>query len=210
MEMEMLTRAQREQKKQSEMTGNLERSIAMEVRTVEGEERTVELSWSSEKPVSRWWGDEILDHSPGCADLKRIQEIGCILFNHHRDTVIGKPVKVWIEDNRGKAKIQFDDDEQSEIIYKKVQSGSLRGVSVGYAVTNWETVEAGKKSIDGRFKGPCEIGKRWYPYEISIVSVPADETVGVGRSLEEKHNMGRSLDFFSRQLQINKNREREE
>lgn len=203
--MEMLTRAQA-QKKQNEMMGNLERSVAIEARAVEGENRTVELSWSSEKPVSRWWGEEILDHSAECVDLKRMKEMGCVLFNHHRDIVIGKVTEVWLENNRGKAKVQFDDDEQSEVIYKKVQSGTLRGVSTGYAVTNWETVEAGKKSIDGRFKGPCEIAKRWFPFEISIVSVPADETVGVGRSLEQNHNTGRTLDFFSRQLQINQNK----
>ena len=38
----------------------------------------------------------------------------------------------------------------------------------------------GKQSSDGRFTGPCSIAKRWTPYEISIVSVPADPTVGVG------------------------------
>ena len=57
--------------------------------------------------------------------------------------------------------------------------------------------------------GPCSIAKKWAPYEISIVSVPADPTVGVGREMEEKSEPGTQdipLDIYERQLQINKNR----
>lgn len=61
----------------------------------------------------------------------------------------------------------------------------------------------GKKSADGRFIGPCEVAKKWTPFEISIVSVPADPTVGVGRSYGEEN---RSMEYFERQLQLNKNR----
>lgn len=193
-----------QEKKNHEMLGGLERSLQAEIRAVEGEERTVELSFSSEIAVERWWGTEYLDHSSGCVDLSRLTDMGCVLFNHNRNIVIAKVEKAWIEGNRGKAKIKFDEDEESDKIYKKVESGTLRGVSTGYVVTNWESVAAGKKSLDGRFKGPCEVAKRWMPYEISIVSIPADATVGVGRSMEEKD--GRTVDFFSRQLQINKNK----
>lgn len=194
-------RAQQE-KKNNEMMGNLERSLPMEFRAVEGEDRVVELSFSSEIIVERWWGAEILDHSDGCVDLSRLSEMGCVLFNHKRDIVIAKVEKAWIENNRGKAKIRFDEDEESDKIYQKVKSGTLRGVSTGYIVNNWESVLPGKKSLDGRFKGPCEIAKRWMPYEISIVSVPADASVGVGRSMEPVN--GITADYYSRQLQINK------
>lgn len=194
-------RAQQE-KKNNEMMGNLERSLPMEFRAVEGEDRGVELSFSSEIIVERWWGAEILDHSDGCVDLSRLSEMGCVLFNHKRDIVIAKVEKAWIENNRGKAKIRFDEDEESDKIYQKVKSGTLRGVSTGYIVNNWESVLPGKKSLDGRFKGPCEIAKRWMPYEISIVSVPADASVGVGRSMEPVN--GITADYYSRQLQINK------
>ena len=194
-------RAQQE-KKSNEMMGNLERSLPMEFRAVEGEDRVVELSFSSEIIVERWWGAEILDHSDGCVDLSRLSEMGCVLFNHKRDIVIAKVEKAWIENNRGKAKIRFDEDEESDKIYQKVKSGTLRGVSTGYIVNNWESVLPGKKSLDGRFKGPCEIAKRWMPYEISIVSVPADASVGVGRSMELVN--GITADYYSRQLKINK------
>lgn len=203
-----LTRAQR-QKKDKELRGNLSRALPMvSLREVEGEKRTVELSFSSEEPYERWWGVEILDHSEGCIDLERLNSIGCVLFNHNRDMVIAKIEKAWIDNQRGYAKIKFDEDEASDIIYKKVQSGTLKGVSTGYQVTNWEEVAANKKSEDGRFTGPCDIAKRWMPFEISVVSVPADATVGVGRELEDffRNETGRTLDYFNRQLQINKNK----
>lgn len=196
----------REQKKQQEINSSLNRTIPISIRAVEGEDRTTELSFSSEEPYVRWWGNEILDHSEGCMDLGRLNTIGCMLFNHDRGAVIGKIVKAWNEGSRGYARVQFDDDEASEIIYKKVKGGSLKGVSVGYVVDIWEEVAPGKKSEDGRFDGPCDIAKRWTPFEISIVSVPADPTVGVGRSLGGSQKCGRTLDYFSRQLQINQNK----
>ena len=191
--------------KKREMSGHLERTLAMQTRQINEENRTAELSFSSEEPYDRWWGTEILDHSEGCVDLTRLQEIGCLLYNHNRDKVIGKVLSCSVEGNRGVATVQFDDDEESDVVFKKVKGGSLKGVSVGYQVENWEDVAENKKSTDGRFTGPVSIAKRWMPYEISIVSIPADFTVGVGRSAEGRENMGRSIGFFSRQLQYNKN-----
>lgn len=175
------------------------------IRVMEGEgnERKFILSFSSELPYDRWWGSEILDHSDGCVDLTRLNEIGCMLFNHDRDQVIGKVVRAWIESGRGYAEVEFDTDEEAEKIYQKVKSGTLKGVSVGYMVNVWEDVAANKMSADGRFKGPVSVGRRWIPFEISVVSVPADPSVGVGR--EEAVSTGRSLKDFERQLIVNKN-----
>lgn len=179
------------------------------IRSLEGEgnERKFILSFSSEEPYQRWYGTEILDHSEGALDLKRIQEIGCLLFNHNRDMVIGKITRAWVEDNRGMAEVEFDADETSELIYQKVVSGTLKGVSVGYQIDSWEEVLPNKQSADGKFMGPASIARKWTPFEISIVSVPADPTVGVDRDMsdEEEQIRSRSLDWFERQLQINKN-----
>ena len=152
------------------------------IRAVEGKERTFRLSFSSEEPYERWFGPEILDHTDGCADLSHLNSIGVLLFNHDRDAVIGKIERAWVENGRGEAEITFDPDEDSEKIYQKVKGGTLKGVSVGYLVDSWEEVMPNKQSADRRFTGPCSIARRWTPYEISIVSVPADPTVGVGRS----------------------------
>lgn len=188
----------RESKAYQEMQNN-------SIRAMEGEgnERKFILSFSSELPYDRWWGSEILDHSDGCVDLTRLNEIGCMLFNHDRDQVVGKVGRAWIESGRGCAEVEFDTDEESEKIYQKVKSGTLKGVSVGYMVDVWEDVAANKMSADGRFKGPVSVARRWIPFEISVVSVPADPTVGVGR--EETVSTGRSLKDFERQLIVNKN-----
>lgn len=173
----------------------------------EGEERKYRLSFSSEQPYERWFGTEILDHSEGCVDLERLINMGCVLFNHDRDYVVGKVTKAWIENNRGEAEIEFDTDEDADKIYQKVKSKTLKGVSVGYRVDVWEEVMLNKQSSDGRFQGPCSIAKRWWPYEISIVSVPADSTVGVGREMEKQKNEQSLLGLYEKQLQVNKNRD---
>lgn len=156
---------------------------------VDTDSRTVELSFSSETPYGRWFGDEILCHDEECINLERFNNgLGTVLFNHDRDAVVGHIEKVWLEDNRGKALVRFDSDEQSETIFQKVQSGTLQGVSVGYAINRYEVLEdEDTKSTNGRFSGPAYVVTDWEPLEISIVSVPADPTVGVGRSAEEIH-----------------------
>lgn len=158
------------------------RSLNGSIRALEGQEdqRRFSLSFSSEEPYERWFGMEILSHRDGAMDMSRITDMGVVLFNHNRDQVIGKITRAWVENGRGMAEIEFDTDAFSETIRQKVQSGTLKGVSVGYTVTRWEDVAEGHQSTDG-FTGPCSIARQWIPFEISVVSVPADATVGVGR-----------------------------
>ncbi len=175
------------------------------IRAMEGEgnERKFVLSFSSEEPYERFWGTEILDHGEGAVDLTRLNEMGVLLFNHKHDKVVGKINRAWIENQKGNAEVEFDLDEDSEVIYQKVKNGTLKGVSVGYQTEVWEEVMANKVSTDGRFKGPCDIARKWMPYEISVVSIPADITVGVGREMEKQEV---PLSCFERQLQINQNK----
>lgn len=184
-------------------TQELIREGEMQLREVDAESRRFELSFSSEEPYQRAFYTEILDHKDGAVDLTRLNEIGVLLFNHDRDKVIGKIERAWIENGRGMAAVAFDKDEKSDVIFEKVRTGTLKGVSVGYRVTNWETVEAGSKSADGRFSGPCNIATSWAPFEISIVSVPADASVGVGRSMDNGKQL---LAIQERQFQINLNK----
>ena len=197
----MFQRKKPETKMSRELKINCIRAV-----TGEGNERKFVLSFSSEEPYDRYFGPEILDHSEGSIDLVRLQQIGVLLFNHNRDKVIGKINKVWIENSRGQAEVEFDSDNDSEIIFQKVKNETLKGVSVGYMVNVWEEVGANKKSSDGRFTGPCYIAKSWEPYEISIVSVPADPTVGVGRELETVPEQPiKNIGIYAKQLQVNKN-----
>lgn len=161
-----------------------------QLENVNTDDRTVEISFSSEEPYGRWFGLEILCHDAGCINLERFNNgLGTVLFNHDHDAVVGHIENAWIEDNRGKALIRFDEDEQSDTIFKKVQSGTLRGVSVGYAIKRYEVLdEPDAVSSNGRFTGPdTYVVTDWEPLEVSIVSVPADPTVGVGRSADDTH-----------------------
>lgn len=173
-----------------EMTMN--RELAARADSVDEKERTAALTFSSEAPYERWFGPEILDHAPGAVDLSRLEEIGVVLWNHDADAPIGRVERVWIgDDARGHATVRFDTDEESEKIFQKVKNGFLRGVSVGYRIKEFLQLKENEVSADGRFKGPAVVVTKWEPLEISIVSVPADAGVGVGRSIEklkEKEN----------------------
>lgn len=185
---------------------NLQRDIFdMQVKADEENSNVFELSFSSEEPYMRYFGNEILDHADGACDLSRLNEIGVVLFNHDRNKVIGKIENAWIEENRGKAKIKFDSDDDAKVIMEKVASGTLKGVSVGYVIDNYEVVEKGKTSTDGRFEGPCYIARKWTPLEISIVSIPADSTVGVDRAFEEGTKNNIVVHLYEKQISINKN-----
>jgi phage head maturation protease len=169
------------------------RDVAIDPSSIDTKNRTIPVSFSSDEGVMRfdWWEgtsyNEILGHAPGNVDLTRLSDIGVSLFNHDPNQVIGKVLNPAIDSKamRGTANIQFDTDEASDIIYQKVLSGTLKGVSVGYRVTVWETVDDGETSTCGLYEGPCQIARMWEPFEISIVSVPADATVGVGRSMND-------------------------
>lgn len=154
------------------------------------ESRQAVLSLSSEEPCKRWFGNEILCHDAGAINLARLKEIGVVLFNHNTNEPIGRVLSVELDESQRKlrAVVEFDDDEDSDRIYRKVKSGTLKGVSVGYRVDVWEDIEAGAVSSNGRFTGPCSVAIRWEPFELSIVSVPADPTVGIGRSFQMQEN----------------------
>ncbi len=157
------------------------------IRSVDEESRRVTVSFSSEQPVSRWFGAEILQHDDGNISFDRLNNIGVTLFNHDRSYVLGKVENARLDPNEKKtyADLVFDTDPEADLIFQKVQNGTLKGVSVGYSVDVWEEVVTNKTSSNGRFTGPCYIATKWTPLEISIVSVPADDSVGVGRGFEE-------------------------
>lgn len=158
------------------------RSAVFSAENLNEENRTVTLSFASEEPVRNWWGDnEILRCNAECMETNRLGVMP-VLFNHERDEVIGQPLKIWFENNKAYAEIKFDDDEKSIRIMNKVKSGSLRGVSVGYRIKEYTVIKRGETNVDG-ITGPAVIATRWEVFEISIVSVPADPTVGVNRSL---------------------------
>lgn len=160
----------------------LYREAIIEEQEREENSRSFRISFSSETPVMRGGAYEVLRHEESSVDLTRLNTIGTLLFNHNADKPIGKVEWARLEDHRGIAEVTFDSDEESENIFQKVKNGSLRGISIGYRVEQWEKTKGKKGEYD------TYTAERWTPLEISIVSVPADPTVGVNRSLigEEK------------------------
>lgn len=167
--------------------------------SIDAEARTVELSFSSDTPYRRFnfwenrYYEEILSHEPGAVDLERLTQIGVVLVNHDsRKLPVGAVEKAWIDGRKGRALVRFDDDDESESVFQKVRKGIMRGVSVGYVVSEWQITQP----TDGRLA--VEVATKWEPLEISIVSVPADASVGVGRSFfadEENAEGGKQMEL---------------
>jgi len=142
----------------------------------EVEDRTYEFPFSSEYPVARYFGNEILSHESEAADLSRLNDSAPLLFNHNPDRVIGVVERAYIDDDkrRGYARVRFSRNPFAQEVLGDVKDGVLRNVSFGYSIDKME--ERG----NGDF-----VATAWSPYEVSVVSVPADASVGIGRSLEE-------------------------
>ena len=145
----------------------------------EVEDRTYEFPFSSEYPVARYFGNEILSHEEKAADLARLNDAAPLLFNHNPDRVIGVVERAYIDGGkrRGYVRVRFSRNPFAQEVLGDVKDGVLRNVSFGYSIDKME--ERG---------GGDFVATAWTPYEVSVVSVPADPSVGVGRSLETDSN----------------------
>lgn len=152
---------------------------AATVSAIDVEKRTVELAFSSEAAVPRVWGLEVLSHSPGAVVMDRLNDGAPLLLEHECEDQIGVVESVSIDaDRRGRAVVRFGRSELAEEIFTDVQDGIRKHVSVGYIIHDVELIET-------RDNDDVWTVTRWEPFEISIVAVPADISVGVGRSLEK-------------------------
>ena len=146
--------------------------------------RTAKFTFMTEAPCDNWFVPESCLCEKENVDLKRFKNgVMPLLFNHKRDVVIGKINNVTFEDKRAIAEVVFDNDEETEKIFRKVLSGSLRGVSVGYMRLHTVRVNAGMEYKGIKYKETTDVTDLWQPYEVSIVSCPADPDCGVGREL---------------------------
>lgn len=161
------------------------RSFEIDKKAINKDDRTVDLSFSSETPVKRWFENEYLLHGAKNVDLSRLKQLGAALFGHNSTFIVGALKNIRLEDQKGRATVVFDNDEDGEKVFKKVLSRSLKGVSVGYQVNQFREVQQDEIfEVDGKkFEGPAMVATRWTPYEISFTPIPADATVGVGRAL---------------------------
>lgn len=157
----------------------LKRTFTFERAEVDEDNRRVELSFSSEAEVERWFGFEILSHAPGAMNAERLNDGGALLVNHDWDDQVGVIESVRIDaDRKGRAVVRFGRSARADEIFQDVKDGIRKLVSVGYRILAAKVTE----TRDGY---DVYTITEWEPYEISIVSVPADVTVGVGRSVEK-------------------------
>ncbi|ENC8681758.1 phage major capsid protein [Escherichia coli] len=143
------------------------------------------IAFSSEQPYQRqFWDeqnqemvvlDEILVHTPEAVDLSRLNNNAPLLFNHNFDNHIGVVCNARINaDNVGRALVKFSKHGTlANDIRNKVIEGTMEKISVGYDIKEYHIDYA---------KGQLIVTK-WIPHEVSWVSVPADDTVGLNRSL---------------------------
>jgi len=148
-----------------------------EVREVDAEARTVELAFSSELEVERFFGIEVLSHDPASVRMARMEGGAALLVNHDWDDQIGVVESARIDsDKRGRAVVKFGRGVRADEIFQDVVDGIRRHVSVGYLIHKIEIEDrAGQADM--------VTVTDWEPFEVSIVAVAADPSVGVGREM---------------------------
>lgn len=152
----------------------LYREIMIPKDAINAADRTVSLAFSSETPVERYFGTEILDHNPSSVRLGRLNDGGALLTNHDPEKQTGVVESATIDSDRtGRAMVRFGKSDYADEIFNDVVDGIRRKVSVAYQIHDMVTTQSDAGNI-------CRVTD-WEPFEISFVSIPADNSVGVGR-----------------------------
>lgn len=158
-------------------TGTIEAARAEDGNTVEG---VYELSFSSEVEVERWFGMEVLGHKPAEVRMDWLKSSSApLLLQHDTDKQIGVVESAKLAERRGTARVRFGKSALAREIEADVAAGIRKNVSVGYRVHNMILTQQEKDGESASYRVTD-----WEPYEISIVSVPADRSVGTDRSQE--------------------------
>ena len=153
------------------------RELQLDRSAVNEDERTVELAFSSEEPYERSFGVEVLNHDEKSVSMKRLAGGAPLLVNHDPSDQVGVVESARVDDDRvGRAVVRFGNSQRAQEIFGDVKDGIRRLVSVGYHV---KQVDKAERDDDGLATYRVT---SWEPLEISLVAVPADPTVGVGRS----------------------------
>ncbi len=163
------------------------RAMDMEQKVVDEESRRVRLSLSSERAVERGYGQEVLGHNDGEIDMEFATSGRMpLLLDHDMTKQVGVVEKVELETGRRlRAVVRFGRGELASEVFNDVVDGIRGNISVGYEV---------KKMVkDEREDGTVYRATSWRPMEVSIVSVPADPDVGIGRSNQVKSEPHASL-----------------
>jgi len=142
-------------------------------------DETLTFSFSSEQPVERFFGREILVHEEGAMDLSRLNDGAPWLWNHERSVVLGVVENAWLGDDRrlySTVRWSPNTTERGTEEYRRrvdIEAGIVRNVSFAYSIDDIEE------------RGGDFYVTSWKALEVSSVSVPADQTVGLGRAMDE-------------------------
>lgn len=159
------------------MANSYQRNATFDRAAVNEEARTVEIAFSSEEPYQRVFGAEILDHAPTSVRLGRLNGGGALLLDHDPRQHIGVVEQASIDGDRvGRAVVRFGRSTLADEAFRDVIDGIRRHVSVGYAIHKME-----QKAKDGTVRVTD-----WEPHELSLVAIPADASVGVGRAADDQ------------------------
>ena len=155
---------------------SLQRDFTLELKQVEKEDRTIEFPFSSELPVERYFGKEVLEHTRKAANLKRLNDGAPFLWNHNPDQVLGVVERAYIDEKkkRGYARVRFSKEEFADSKFRDVKDKILRNISFGYVINKAEEVE---DSI---------VARDWEAFEVSLTPIPADASIGLGRAINNK------------------------
>lgn len=151
----------------------LSRTVILDCRQIDFENRMVPAALSSEEPVVRSFGQEVLIHTNKAINLTRAKEGLPLLFQHNQEQPIGLVENIRLADNRLRGTLRFSQNPKAEEVFRDVRDGFLKNLSIGYSIDRWEE-EANSDRI--RITG-------WTLLEASVVTVPADPSVGINRSI---------------------------
>lgn len=159
---------------------SLQRSFEFDRNKIDEESRTIEIGVSSEEPVMRNFGYEVLGHREEEIDMSFMaQGRSPLLLDHDSTKQIGVVERFGIDkDNkRTVAKVRFSKSRMAQEVFEDVKDGIRQNISVGYQVNKMEK-EGEREGI------PVYRVQGWTPLEVSAVSIPADQSrlVGFGRS----------------------------
>lgn len=149
------------------------RAITLDYRELDSERRSIMASLSSEEPVLRSFGREVLVHTSDSVNLTRAMDGLPLLFQHNQDQPIGLVENLRLVDNRLRGQLRFSQNARAEEIFRDVRDGFLKNLSIGYSIDRWEEIPDDDLI---RVTG-------WTLLEASVVTVPADPTVGINRSM---------------------------
>jgi HK97 family phage major capsid protein/HK97 family phage prohead protease len=140
--------------------------------------KTITMSVSSEEPVMRDFGLEILSHRNTDINLDRLNNKAPLLLNHDMNEMIGVIENTYLDESRGRlnATVRFGNSTKAKEVFEDVKDNIRTQVSIGYQINELNKVD------DTEYEGDVFRAK-FTPYEVSLVSSGADQSVGIGRSI---------------------------